>query len=139
MPVPAVSNDTTTAASTTPAVSSSADAAQKQMTVDYDTFLKLMLEQMKNQDPTNPMDSNEQLAQLAQFSQLEQSINTNKNLEQMLVNMSFGQVDDLIGRTVTDGNGVSGTVTSVEIYSDGTLLGLDGGQGVLLGPGVKIS
>jgi len=139
MSIPAVSNDPAASAATTAQATSAAANAQKQMTVDYDTFLKLMLEQMKNQDPTNPMDSNEQLAQLAQFSQLEQSINTNKNLEQMLVNMSFGQVDDLIGRTVTDADGLSGVVTSVEIYSDGTLLGLEGGQGMLLGPGVKIS
>lgn len=128
-----------TSARTAPTASQATSAAEKQMTVDYDTFLKLMLEQMKHQDPTSPVDSNEQLAQLASFSQLEQSINTNKNLEQMLVNMSFGQIDDLVGRTATDANGLSGTVTSVEIYSDGTLLGLESGEGILLGPGVKIS
>jgi hypothetical protein len=38
-------------------------------------------EQMKNQDPTEPMDATEQIAQLATFSQVEQTIQTNKNLE----------------------------------------------------------
>ncbi|MEE4013580.1 flagellar hook assembly protein FlgD [Roseibium sp. FZY0029] len=113
--------------------------AQKQLTVDYDTFLHLMMAQMQNQDPTNPMDASEQLAQLASFSQVEQSIQTNAKLETLLTNLSFGQVDDLIGRTVTDANGTTGVVEKVEVYSDGTVLALDNGKGVLLGPGVTIS
>ncbi len=98
-----------------------------------------MMAQMQNQDPTNPMDASEQLAQLASFSQVEQSIQTNAKLETLLTNLSFGQVDDLIGRTVTDANGTTGVVEKVEVYSDGTVLALDNGQGVLLGPGVTIS
>ncbi|PVB62692.1 flagellar hook assembly protein FlgD [Labrenzia sp. 011] len=116
-----------------------AASAQEQLTVDYDTFLQLMMAQMQNQDPTNPMDASEQLSQLASFSQVEQAIQTNAKLETMLMNMSFGQVDDLIGRTVTDPNGTTGVVERVEIYSDGTLLALDNGKGVLLGPGVTVS
>ncbi|MBN9670720.1 flagellar hook assembly protein FlgD [Roseibium aggregatum] len=116
-----------------------AAAAQEQLTVDYDTFLQLMMAQMQNQDPTDPMDASEQLSQLASFSQVEQAIQTNAKLESMLMNMSFGQVDDLIGRTVTDANGTTGVVTSVEVYSDGTVLGLDNGSGVLLGAGVTIT
>ncbi|WP_420415021.1 flagellar hook assembly protein FlgD [Roseibium sp.] len=116
-----------------------ASAAQQQLTVDYNAFLQLMMAQMQNQDPTNPMDASEQLSQLASFSQVEQTIQTNQKLETMLTNMSFGQVDDLIGRTVTDPNGITGVVERVEVYSDGTLLGLDNGQGILLGPGVSIS
>ncbi|WP_346907383.1 flagellar hook assembly protein FlgD [uncultured Roseibium sp.] len=133
MTVSAVSAATETGQSTT------ANAAKEQLTVDYNAFLQLMMAQMQNQDPTDPVDSTEQLAQLASFSQVEQSIETNSKLETMLTNMSFGQVDDLIGRTATDTNGTSGTVTSVEIYSDGTVLGLDTGKGILLGAGVTIS
>lgn len=133
MTVSAVSAATETGQST------AARAAKEQLTVDYDAFLQLMMAQMQNQDPTDPVDSSEQLAQLASFSQVEQSIETNSKLETMLTNMSFGQVDDLIGRTATDANGTSGVVTSVEIYSDGTVLGLDNGKGILLGAGVTIS
>jgi len=117
----------------------SAAAAQQKLTVDYDMFLQLMMAQMQNQDPTNPMDATEQLSQLASFSQVEQGIQTNAKLETLLTNMSFGQVDDLIGRTVTDPNGTTGVVERVEVYSDGTVLGLDNGEGILLGPGVTIS
>ncbi|WP_269581821.1 flagellar hook assembly protein FlgD [Roseibium sp. Sym1] len=116
-----------------------ASTAQKQLTVDYDAFLQLMMAQMQNQDPTQPMDASEQLSQLASFSQVEQSIQMNSKLETLLTNMSFGQVDDLIGRTVTDPNGTTGVVERVEVYSDGTVLALDNGEGILLGPGVVIS
>lgn len=111
----------------------------KSATLNYESFLKLLVAQMKNQDPTEPVDSTQQLAQLASFSQVEQSIKMNTKLETMLANMSFGQVNDLIGRTVTDAAGTTGIVKSVEVYSDGTILGLDNGKGILLGPGVKIS
>ncbi|MBS8260790.1 flagellar hook assembly protein FlgD [Roseibium polysiphoniae] len=124
---------------TTTSSTSAASSAQEQLTVDYEAFLQLMMAQMQNQDPTDPVDSSEQLAQLASFSQVEQAIETNSKLETLLANMSFGQVDDLLGRTVTDANGTTGTVESVEIYDDGTVLGLDTGEGVLLGSGVKIS
>lgn len=63
-----------------------ADAAKKAQrkpnnTLDKDDFLKLMLAQMKNQDPMNPMQSHEMASQLAQFTSLEQLFNVNKNLE----------------------------------------------------------
>ena len=132
---------TPAAVSQAPALPKSGPAsAKEQLTLDYNAFLQLMLAQMKNQDPTDPVDATQQLAQLASFSQVEQAIKTNSKLETLLTNMSFGQVDDLIGRTVTDSTtNVSGLVKSVEVYSDGTMLGLDNGKKILLGPGVKIS
>lgn len=51
--------------------------------MDKDSFMKLMLAQMKHQDPTNPMQSHELAAQLAQFSSVEQLQNVNKTLEAM--------------------------------------------------------
>lgn len=51
--------------------------------LDKDDFLKLMLTQMKNQDPFNPLQSHEMAAQLAQFTSLEQMFNMNKNLEDL--------------------------------------------------------
>ncbi|MNJ93208.1 Basal-body rod modification protein FlgD [compost metagenome] len=51
--------------------------------LDKDAFFKLMLTQMKNQDPTNPLKSHEMAAQLANFSSLEQMQNMNKTLEEL--------------------------------------------------------
>jgi flagellar basal-body rod modification protein FlgD len=52
--------------------------------LDKDAFMKLMLAQMKNQDPTNPLKSHEMAAQLAQFSGLEQMQNINTTLTELL-------------------------------------------------------
>ena len=49
-----------------------------------DGFLKLLLTQMKYQDPTSPMDTDKMVQQEAQMSQLEQSINLNKNIEKLV-------------------------------------------------------
>ena len=51
--------------------------------MDKDAFMKLMLAQMKNQDPTNPLKSHEMAAQLAQFSSLEQLQNINTTLGEL--------------------------------------------------------
>ena len=46
-----------------------------------DTFLRLLVAQLKNQDPLKPQDGSEFVAQLAQFSNLEQSIATREDLD----------------------------------------------------------
>ncbi len=51
--------------------------------LDKDAFMKLMLAQMKNQDPTNPMQSHEMAAQLAQFTSVEQLMNMNQTLDSL--------------------------------------------------------
>jgi flagellar basal-body rod modification protein FlgD len=51
--------------------------------LDKDAFFKLMIAQMKNQDPTNPLKSHEMAAQLANFSGLEQMQNMNSTLTEM--------------------------------------------------------
>lgn len=51
---------------------------------DKETFLKLLVAQMKNQDPTNPQDSVQYMSQLAQFSSLEQLTTINQQLGQLI-------------------------------------------------------
>ncbi|MFM9726260.1 flagellar hook capping FlgD N-terminal domain-containing protein, partial [Streptomyces scabiei] len=70
--------------------------------LDYSTFLNLLLAQLKNQDPTKPMDSTEYMSQLASFSNVEQTIKTNAKLDSMLTTQSLSQAENLIGKTVSN-------------------------------------
>lgn len=109
-------------------------------TADYNAFLQLLVAQLKNQDPTEPMKSTEYLAQLASFSQVEQSTRTNAKLDALLTSSALAQVDGLIGRTVTSPDGeVTGKVVSLRLYSDGLLAKLDNGTELPVVPGLTIS
>ena len=121
----------------TSATQSSNDS--KTATLNYESFLKLFVEQLKNQDPTEPMDASAQMAQLATFSQVEQTIKTNKNLESLLQRTSLSEADAVIGRTVTSEDGkTTGVVKEVKLYSDGIIAVLDNGKELVIGPGVKV-
>lgn len=74
-----------------------------------DTFLKLLTTQLQHQDPLNPMDNTQFIAQLSQFSSLEQLTNANDNLQGLAVGMSSvgnATMVNLIGKEVKAyGNG----------------------------------
>ncbi|MFC4348177.1 flagellar hook assembly protein FlgD [Kordiimonas lipolytica] len=93
------------------------DNSAAKLADDFDDFLTLLTTQLQNQDPTDPMDSNEFTNQLVQFSSVEQQIQTNQNLEslQSLLEMnniasaaSFLGSDALILGTTGDHDGSSG-------------------------------
>lgn len=108
--------------------------------LNYDSFLKLLTAQMQYQDPTNPMDATQFVAQLASFSNVEQAIKTNSKLDSLLVSQSLMQVDGLIDKYVTSMDGkITGQIKEVHIYSNGTVVKLDSGKELLLDAGVKIS
>ncbi len=107
--------------------------------LDYNAFLKLFIEQLKNQDPTAPMDSSQFVAQLATFSQVEQSVQTNSKLDSLLTTQSLATADAAIGHTVTSDDGkTSGVVTSVKITDSGPVATLANGGTLTLGSGVTI-
>jgi flagellar basal-body rod modification protein FlgD len=111
----------------------------KSATLNYESFLKLLVAQMKNQDPTEPMDATQQMAQLATFSQVEQTIKTNKNLESMLQRTSLQEANSVMGRTVTSDDGkTTGIVKEVTLYNDGIVATLDSGKKLVIGPGVTV-
>ncbi len=119
--------------------SETAAARSSAAAMDYDTFLKLLIAQMKNQDPTKPMDSTEYVAQLATFSQVEQSMQTNTRLDSLLTSSALSLAEGLIGRTVTSPDGLTtGTVVSVKITSDGPIATLDNDKTIAIGDGVVI-
>lgn len=81
-----------------------------------DDFLKILLTQLQNQDPTKPMEDKEFIAQMAQFSSLEQMNNISSGFREMNALLSSNQALQVLGRTVEVQNGdqvVTGTVRSV--------------------------
>jgi flagellar basal-body rod modification protein FlgD len=60
------------------------NSATKQLSETFDNFLLLLTKQLQHQDPLSPMDTNEFTSQLVQYTEVEQSISTNKKLEDLL-------------------------------------------------------
>jgi flagellar basal-body rod modification protein FlgD len=58
--------------------------ARQALSANYDTFLKLLTAQLQNQDPLSPMDTNQFTQQLVMYSQVEQQISTNDNLNSLI-------------------------------------------------------
>lgn len=85
-------------------------------TSDKDMFLNLMLQQMKNQDPTQPMENQEWLSQLAQYSSLEQMTQMNEGLQALADSL------DALSSGVAQNSGVSQTLSligkEVDIIAD---------------------
>jgi flagellar basal-body rod modification protein FlgD len=107
---------------TTSAASQLGSALSGNKAMGRDAFLKLLVAQLKNQDPLKPQDNSAFVAELAQFSSLEQSMGVNDRLDQMMlqnqgmansnvVNM-VGQVATVKGSLITtDGSGIGAPVT----------------------------
>lgn len=107
--------------------------------VDYNAFLRLLIAQIKNQDPTKPMDSAQLMSQLASFSNVEQSIKINQKLDSLMTSTALSQIDSLVGRTVISADGqTAGVIMAVHVISDGTVAILEDGTEVPLVPGVTI-
>ena len=114
---------------TTPAGPSTPRLNAGSISDDKDMFLKLMVEQMSHQDPMNPTDGDQWLAQMAQFNSVEQ-------LGNLVTGSSQSQAVGLLGKSVTystpDGADHSGTVEKVAMAKSGPTLTVGGQPGILL-------
>lgn len=115
--------------------SSKSAAAQAQ------DFLKLLATQLAHQDPLEPMDNGEFVAQLAQFSSLEQAQNTNTAMQELLGLQRLSQSATLVGRDVeylgSDGAPQSGRVDAVRISDDKVVMSVNGDD-VLQGSLIRV-
>ena len=97
-------------------------------------FLKLLVAQLTHQDPTNPMNDTEFVAQLATYSSLEQQMNMNKNLEKLITatNMTtaasaMSLIGSIVGYSGEDGALNVGQVAFLDIVGGEVYLYLDDG------------
>lgn len=99
-----------------------------------DDFLKLLIAQLANQDPTSPMENTEFIAQMAQFSSLEQMTNMSTEFSKLASMMNSNEAVSTIGKTVELSVGdsiISGTVdaatrgTNPQVQVNGMLYNMD--------------
>ncbi len=84
MTVSPTSPTSPTAPPANPAASTASTDPMSQLSGNFSTFLTLLTTQLKNQDPTSPMDSNQFTQQLVMYSQVEQQIQSNTNLKTLI-------------------------------------------------------
>lgn len=97
------------------------EAAKASSELDKNAFLKLLVEQLKNQDPLEPLKNEDFIAQLAQFNSLEEMINLNESFDSMLQVQSMTQASGLVGQSIAfqdeEGEmytGIAESVTMIE-------------------------
>ena len=105
-----------------------ATAAASSQFVSEQTFLQLLVTQLQNQDPLNPQDASQFVAELASFSSVEQLTSLSSNMESVLES----SVTNLIGKTVTVADSsaaqgyVQGQVSAVVYYANGPAVDVNG-------------
>jgi flagellar basal-body rod modification protein FlgD len=130
--MPTVPNTT---APTTPAGTSGAMANAVGKTLGKDDFLKLLVGQLKNQDPMNPTSDTDFIGQMAQFSQLEQTTNMAKANDKQVADQRGARAVALLGRSVTypdpsTGFSTTGLVQRVEWAAGLPSLTVGGAAGI---------
>jgi len=103
--------------------------------VGQEDFLKILLTQLKFQDPLKPIDNQEFIAQLAQFSSLEFTRQQGERIETLLTIQSASQSLTLMGRTVevaTDSGSQVGSVIAIRFQNGSPLLTIRTSAGAFL-------
>ncbi|WP_031539017.1 flagellar hook assembly protein FlgD [Borreliella garinii] len=94
------------------------DNVSNKVNLGKDDFLKLLITQLRYQDPTNPMKDKEFISQMAQFSALEQMTNMSKSFEKLSSSLGIRRDLDLLGKVIKfqhgDGEVVKGRVTNIK-------------------------
>ncbi len=94
---------------------SSSSSANGSGSLGESDFLNLLITQLKNQDPLDPMKDTDFIAQLANFSSLQQMTGINTNISNMLAQQNYANAAGMIGKQITTADNNSGVVSKVGI------------------------
>jgi len=93
---------------------------EKQKELGKDDFLKLLLTQLSHQDPTNPVQDKDFIAQMAQFSSLEQMKNISSGIQRMESKQSYSVVGKMVsGPDLVSGEDVTGIAGAILFDNEG--------------------
>jgi flagellar basal-body rod modification protein FlgD len=114
------------------------DATGSAMGLDKDAFLKILVEQLKNQDPSSPGDATQYVQQMTSYAMLEQITNVSQAMQVQQANNAGTTATGLMGHTVTyvdeEGGEHTGEVKAVSFKnSDGPTLTIGDTPGISLG------
>jgi flagellar basal-body rod modification protein FlgD len=144
-----IGQDAVTTAATTSTSSTSSTGSTGKTTgadgfgMDKDAFLKILVEQLRHQDPSQPGDSQEYVQQMTQYSMLEQLTNISEASQQQQAGDAANTAIALVGHTVTyrDADGEtekSGIVDKVEFADGVPTLTVGGQSGIGLGTVIEV-
>ena len=113
-PTQVSTTSSSSSSSATSAAQAASSSASQQLAGNFDTFLQLLTTQLQNQNPLDPLDTNQFTQQLVEFASVEQQINTNTNLQSLINLQQTSEATSalqLVGSTVTVG-GNSATLSN---------------------------
>lgn len=126
MPITATESSTSSTASNIAWGGTAAARTTKKTALGSEDFMKLLAVQFQSQDPMKPMEDTAFIAQMAQFSSLEQSNSLVREMGLLRADQQNLSAGGMLGRTVTvvgdDGSPISGQVDAIENSSSGPVL-----------------
>lgn len=104
------------------------DGKPAQTTLGQDDFLKILITQLQHQDPTSPMEDKDFIAQMAQFSSLEQIRNMSQNFQKLSGLLASSEAAQMLGRSVEvrDGENLVRGVVDKVIRGDMPMVSVNG-------------
>ncbi|MCD4487133.1 flagellar hook capping protein [Chromobacterium vaccinii] len=114
---------------------SGSDSIAQTRGITQQDFLRILSTQLTFQDPLKPIDNQQFMAQMAQFSSLEQTRMSNEKLDTLLAQQAANQSIGLIGKTVevqTANGNVAGQVTTISFSSGQPMLTVKAASGELM-------
>jgi flagellar basal-body rod modification protein FlgD len=122
---------------TTSGVTSSSSSNQllnTKMKLGTMDFIKMMVTQLQNQDPMEPMKNQELLAQMSQIGQLQTANDLQESMKGLVLQNQIGSAGNLIGKQVKGadekGQEIAGVVSSIRVQNGSVLLELENGKSV---------